>query len=69
MCVKINMILKFQCIMAHAVHLTDQEMALLAKKGVSIAHCPASNTRLRSGLCPVRKIINNNITVGLGTGK
>ncbi|KAJ0172179.1 hypothetical protein K1T71_012152 [Dendrolimus kikuchii] len=60
-------ILNNKCIMAHAVHLSDHEMALLANKGVSVAHCPASNTRLRSGLCPVRRIINNNITVGLGT--
>lgn len=54
--------------MAHAVHLTDEELTLLPSKGVSIAHCPASNTRLKSGLCPVRRIINANIIVGLGTG-
>ncbi|KAJ8711802.1 hypothetical protein PYW08_008756 [Mythimna loreyi] len=60
-------ILNNKCIMAHAVHLTDKELSLLPKKGVSVAHCPASNTRLKSGLCPVRRIINANITVGLGT--
>ncbi|XP_047034400.1 guanine deaminase isoform X2 [Helicoverpa zea] len=56
-----------KCIMAHAVHLTDEELTLLLSRGVSVAHCPASNTRLKSGLCPVRRIINANITVGLGT--
>uniref|UniRef100_A0A2A4IZ65 Guanine deaminase n=1 Tax=Heliothis virescens TaxID=7102 RepID=A0A2A4IZ65_HELVI len=56
-----------KCIMAHAVHLTDEELTLLPSRGVSVAHCPASNTRLKSGLCPVRRIINANITVGLGT--
>lgn len=60
-------ILTNKCIMAHAVHLTEDELTLLSSKGVSVAHCPASNTRLKSGLCPVRKIINANITVGLGT--
>ncbi|CAH2054368.1 unnamed protein product, partial [Iphiclides podalirius] len=60
-------ILNNKCIMAHAVYLSDDEIALLAKKGVSVAHCPSSNTRLRSGLCPVRKLLDNGLTVGLGT--
>lgn len=54
--------------MAHAVYLDDDEIALLAKKGVSVAHCPSSNTRLKSGLCPVRKLLDGGLTVGLGTG-
>lgn len=54
--------------MAHAVHLTDDEIKLLSSRGVSIAHCPASNTRLKSGLCPVKKYLDSDITVGLGTG-
>lgn len=54
--------------MAHAVHLTDDELKLLPSRGVSVAHCPASNTRLKSGFCPVRRLLNANITVGLGTG-
>ncbi|XP_068619899.1 guanine deaminase [Battus philenor] len=60
-------ILNNKCIMAHAVILADDEIELLARKNVSIAHCPASNTRLQSGLCPVRKLLDNHITVGLGT--
>ncbi|CAH0402475.1 unnamed protein product [Chilo suppressalis] len=60
-------ILNNRCIMAHAIHLSDEEIKTLAEKGVSVAHCPASNTRLKSGLCPVRKYINNKLIVGLGT--
>lgn len=60
-------ILNDKCIMAHAVHLTEEEMTLLAERGVSVAHCPASNTRLKSGLCPIKQIINKGISVGLGT--
>lgn len=56
-----------KCIMAHAVHLRPEEMALLSRRGVSIAHCPASNTRLQSGLCPLRTLLDYGITVGLGT--
>ncbi|CAH2095405.1 unnamed protein product [Euphydryas editha] len=56
-----------KCIMAHGVHLTESEMSMFARKGISIAHCPASNTRLRSGLCPVRKLLDKGVKVGLGT--
>ncbi|KAJ2954747.1 hypothetical protein O0L34_g3050 [Tuta absoluta] len=60
-------LLNSRCIMAHAVHLTDFEIDLMAFKGVAVAHCPSSNTRLKSGLCPVKKLIDNHIKVGLGT--
>ncbi|XP_013166182.1 PREDICTED: guanine deaminase [Papilio xuthus] len=60
-------ILNDKCIMAHAVYLSEEEMSLLVSRGVSVAHCPASNTRLRSGLCPVRELIHAGLTVGLGT--
>ncbi|KAL4716229.1 hypothetical protein ACJJTC_004723 [Scirpophaga incertulas] len=60
-------ILNQRCIMAHAVHLSMEETATLANRGVSIAHCPASNTRLMSGLCPVRKYLESGVVVGLGT--
>ncbi|KAI5644897.1 amidohydrolase family domain-containing protein [Phthorimaea operculella] len=60
-------LLNDKCIMAHAVHLTDTEITLMASKGVAVAHCPSSNTRLKSGLCPVKKLLDNNIKVGLGT--
>ncbi|XP_013139749.1 PREDICTED: guanine deaminase isoform X3 [Papilio polytes] len=60
-------ILNNKCIMAHAVYLREEEMCVLLSRGVSVAHCPASNTRLRSGLCPVRALIEAGLTVGLGT--
>ncbi|XP_069361751.1 guanine deaminase isoform X2 [Maniola hyperantus] len=60
-------ILNNRCIMAHAVYLSECEMSIFARKGVSVAHCPASNTRLQSGLCPVRTLLDHNVCVGLGT--
>ncbi|XP_023944745.2 guanine deaminase [Bicyclus anynana] len=60
-------ILNNRCIMAHAVYLSDTEMSTFARLGVSVAHCPASNTRLRSGMCPVRRLLDYNVSVGLGT--
>lgn len=53
--------------MAHAVHLEDDEVALFAKTGTSVSHCPASNTCLSSGFCDVLRLIENGIKVGLGT--
>lgn len=56
-----------KCVLAHGVHLSDGELALIKARGSSISHCPTSNTNLRSGLCDVRRIMSHGIAVGLGT--
>ena len=38
---------------AHAVHVTEDEIGLLARRGVRLTHCPLSNMRLASGIMPV----------------
>lgn len=55
------------CIMAHCVHSSDEEMELLKKNGVYIAHSPESNTNLSSGVAPIRKYLENGLRVGLAT--
>lgn len=53
-----------------AVHLTQvnqQDMDLLLKHNVSVIHCPSSNLKLASGLCPVVRLQQANINVALGT--
>ena len=60
-------LLNERMILAHAVHLTDEEMTLVASRRAKIAHCPASNSALGSGFCPVRKLLDHGIEVGLGT--
>lgn len=42
-------LLNDRLLVAHAVHVNDQEMALMADRGVVVAHCPASNMKLASG--------------------
>ena len=54
-------------VMAHCVWSTDKEVDLMRKNGVFIAHCPASNTNLTSGIAPIRKYIDLNMNVGLGS--
>ncbi len=51
----------------HAVHLDDDEIALLAQQGASIAHCPTSNMKLASGTPPVNALRSAGVNVGLGT--
>ena len=52
---------------AHCVYLNDQDMAILAKNKVSIAHNPSSNMKLGSGIADVAKMLKQNLTVSLGT--
>lgn len=52
---------------AHCVMVTDEEIALMAERGVKVAHCPESNLKLASGVAPVPKFINQGVTVGIGT--
>lgn len=64
---KVANLLTDKCVLAHGVHLLDEELQLLKEKGTAIAHCPTSNTNLRSGLCDVRRLLNAGVKVGLGT--
>jgi 5-methylthioadenosine/S-adenosylhomocysteine deaminase len=53
---------------AHCVWLTKSEVDLLAKAGVSVAHCPVSNMKLASGgVAPLPEMFERGVTVGLGT--
>ena len=53
---------------AHCVWLTKSEVAILAKAGVSVAHCPVSNMKLASGgVAPLPEMFDAGIAVGLGT--
>ena len=54
-------------IMAHCVHSTDEEIQLIKDQGVYIAHCPESNTDIASGIAPIRRYLDMNLHVGLGT--
>ena len=52
---------------AHAVWLDDQDMTILAKRGVGVAHNPESNMKLASGIAAVPKWIEHGMRAGLGT--
>ncbi|MEL6384703.1 MAG: 8-oxoguanine deaminase [Cyanobacteria bacterium J06626_18] len=51
---------------AHCVKLTDASIAKFGKTGTGVAHCPCSNMRLASGIAPIRKMLAQQVPVGLG---
>jgi len=54
-------------ILAHAIHLSDREVARLAESGAVIAHCPSSNLFLASGAMPLSRYLAAGLRVGLGS--
>lgn len=51
---------------AHCVHPTESDIALLARQDVAVAHCPTSNQLLGSGLAPIGAYLEQGMRVGLG---
>jgi len=56
-----------QTVLAHCVHLTPEELDLLAETSTGVAHCPASNMKLSSGFAPIPELLKAGVKVGLGT--
>lgn len=52
---------------AHCVHLSEEDIGILAAKGVGISHNPGSNLKLGNGIAPLKKLLDQNALVGLGT--
>jgi 5-methylthioadenosine/S-adenosylhomocysteine deaminase len=51
----------------HATELSAAEIALLATTSANVVHCPRSNLKLASGLCPVARLLDAGVNVALGT--
>ena len=54
-------------VMAHCVWSSDEEVQMMRKNGVFVAHCPASNMNLTSGIAPIRKYLDLGLNIGLGS--
>lgn len=52
---------------SHCVVLEEEDIQLLAKHNVKVAHCIESNMKLASGIAPIGKMLKENISVSLGT--
>ena len=54
-------------IAAHCVHVDDEEVAILAERGVTVSHCPCSNMKLGSGVFPYSRLMQAGCRITLGT--
>ena len=54
-------------IAAHVVHVDEEEAAILAARGVTVAHCPCSNMKLASGIFPYKLLHGAGCRITLGT--
>ncbi|AZT83456.1 TRZ/ATZ family hydrolase [Marinobacter sp. NP-4(2019)] len=54
-----------QCV--HMTQVDDSDVTLLQQSGAHVIHCPESNLKLASGLCPVQKLSDAGINVAIGT--
>jgi 5-methylthioadenosine/S-adenosylhomocysteine deaminase len=54
-------------LLVHCVWIDEVDIALIAKRGAAVAHCPESNMKLASGIAPVTRLLRDGVTVALGT--
>ena len=52
---------------AHAIQLSDQDLEILARHDVAVAHCPGSNAKLAAGVARVADMLAAGLRMGLGT--
>lgn len=52
--------------LAHCVHLSDDEIDTLERTRTNVVHCPSSNLKLGSGIAPITKMLDRDISVSLG---
>jgi 5-methylthioadenosine/S-adenosylhomocysteine deaminase len=60
-------LLSQRLIAVHMTQLEPDEIALVAKYRVNVAHCPESNLKLANGFCPVQELLNSGVNVAIGT--
>jgi 5-methylthioadenosine/S-adenosylhomocysteine deaminase len=53
-------------VLAHCIHINDEEMEILQNSGAHVAHCPSSNLKLASGVARVPEMLGRGIRVSLG---
>jgi 5-methylthioadenosine/S-adenosylhomocysteine deaminase len=52
---------------AHCTHATEEDIALFARRGVRVAHCPKSNAKLGSGVAPLLALRAGGVATAIGT--
>jgi len=60
-------VLEAKVLAAHCVHVSDEELHLMAAYNVGVSHNPSSNLKLASGFAPVAQMLEEGVSVGIGT--
>ncbi|NLX10011.1 MAG: amidohydrolase [Chloroflexi bacterium] len=60
-------VFRAKTIAAHCVHVDSDEIRLLQKHGVAVAHNPTSNLKLASGIAPIKEMLERGVRVSVGT--
>ncbi len=60
-------LLSRRTILAHGNFVTDEDISLIRERGAAIAHCPLSNVYFSDAVFPLRKILQQDVHVGLGS--
>jgi 5-methylthioadenosine/S-adenosylhomocysteine deaminase len=60
-------LLNSRLLAVHMTQLSSADIQLLARKEVQVVHCPKSNLKLASGLCPVSELLDEGVNVSIGT--
>lgn len=59
-------VLSEKSILAHCIHVSENEIGLLASSHSNVAHCPSSNLKLGSGIANIPRLLSKGINVSLG---
>ncbi|KAL7719058.1 Guanine deaminase [Entamoeba marina] len=54
-------------ILAHSIHLSDDELTVIKETRSSVIHCPNANLTMKSGVCQVKNLLEKKVKIGLGT--
>ncbi|HEV2884216.1 MAG TPA: amidohydrolase family protein, partial [Pyrinomonadaceae bacterium] len=60
-------VLQTQPLLAHCIHVDDEDLEMLRSTGAKVAHCPKSNAKLGHGVAPFGRFVEKGLTVGLGS--
>jgi 5-methylthioadenosine/S-adenosylhomocysteine deaminase len=60
-------VLSVPMLAAHCVHVDGEDISILARQGVCVAHCPKSNAKLGSGFAPLQTMRDKGVRMAVGT--
>jgi len=60
-------LLSRRTVLAHGNFVSDADITLIAERGAGIAHCPLSNVYFSDAVFPLRRVLNQDVHVGLGS--